>query len=66
MGAAWANHHGTYQVEQIHAFHAFPGKRFLPVFLALLYLFFADFAMDFCKKNALLHNVLPVQQGYLY
>lgn len=30
MGAAWPNHHGTYQVEQIHAFHAFPGKRFLP------------------------------------
>jgi hypothetical protein len=34
--------------------------------LALLYLFSADFAMDFCKKNAPLHNVLPVQQGYLY
>jgi len=34
--------------------------------LALLYLFSADFAMDFCKKNAPLHNVLAVQQGYLY
>jgi hypothetical protein len=30
-----------------------------------LYLFFADFAMDFCKKNALLHHVLSVQQGVL-
>jgi len=32
----------------------------------LLYLFSDDFAMDICKKNAPLHNVLPVQQGYLY
>lgn len=63
MGAAWPNHHGTYQVEQIHAFHAFPGKRFLPYSIVPV---FDDFAMDIRKKNAPLHNVLPVQQGYLY
>jgi hypothetical protein len=33
--------------------------------LALLYLFSADFAMDFCKKKALPRHVLHAQQGFL-
>ena len=34
-------------------------------FPTLLYLFSADFAMDFCKKNALPRHVLHAQQGFL-
>lgn len=51
MGAAWPNHHGTYQVEQIHAFHAFPGKRFFPAFLLYCTCFSMTLQWIFARKT---------------